>query len=137
MTRIAFVHGSFPAGGAERITIDIARHLSFLSEYEVFVYTTRVVEELMPEDIHNLLTIRSIPSQAAQSRRSRQIEKFIVADNRSSTGSRITLDKDENSPLPRAGLWAVGSGGRALSAWTAEGLHLPSPLTLGTGARSV
>ena len=57
--------------------------------------------------------------------------------HRSSTGSRITLDKDGNSPLPRAGLWAVGSGGRALSAWTAEGLHLPSPLTLSTGARSV
>ena len=57
--------------------------------------------------------------------------------HRSSTGSRITLDKDGNSPLPRAGLWAVGSGGRALSAWTAEGLHLPSPLTLGTGAQSV
>ena len=31
--------------------------------------------------------------------------------HRSSTGSRITLDKDGNSPLPRAGLWAVGSGG--------------------------
>ena len=34
----------------------------------------------MPEDIHNLLTIRFIPSQSIQSRRSRQIEKFIVAD---------------------------------------------------------
>ena len=80
MTRIAFVHGSFPAGGAERITIDIARHLSSLGGYEVFVYTTRVAEGLMPEDIHSLLTIRPIPSQAVQSRRSRQIEKFIIAD---------------------------------------------------------
>lgn len=80
MTRIAFVHGSFPAGGAERITIDISRHLSSLSGYEVFVYTTRIAEGLMPEDIHSLLTIRPIPSQAVQSRRSRQIEKLIVAD---------------------------------------------------------
>ena len=80
MTRIAFVHNSFPAGGAERITIDIARHLKNLGGYEVFVYATRVTEGLMPEDIHNLLTIRFIPSQSIQSRRSRQIEKFIVAD---------------------------------------------------------
>ena len=80
MTRIAFVHGSFPAGGAERITIDISRHLSSLSGYEVFVYTTRIAEGLMPEDIHSLLTIRPIPSQAVQSRRSRQIEKLIVVD---------------------------------------------------------
>ena len=80
MTRIAFVHNSFPAGGAERITIDIARHLKDLGGYEVFVYATRVTEGLMPEDIHNLLTIRFIPSQSIQSRRSRQIEKFIVAD---------------------------------------------------------
>lgn len=81
MTRIAFVHGSFPSGGAERITIDIARYLSALGGYKVFVYATRVVEGLMPEDIHCLLTIRPIPSQAIQSRRSRQIEKLIIADN--------------------------------------------------------
>ena len=80
MTRIAFVHNSFPAGGAERITIDIARYLKSLGEYEIFVYATRLTEGLMPEDIHSLLTIRLIPSQAIQSRRSRQIEKFIVAD---------------------------------------------------------
>lgn len=80
MIKIAFIHNSFPAGGAERITIDIARHLSSLSGYKVFVYTTRVTEGLMPEDTHSLLTIRPIPSQAVQSRRSRQIEKFIVAD---------------------------------------------------------
>lgn len=80
MTRIAFVHNTFPSGGAERITTDIARHLSHIGEYKVFVYATRVVEGLMPEDIHNLLTIRPIPSQAMQSRRSRQIEKLIIAD---------------------------------------------------------
>ena len=46
MTRIAFVHNTFPAGGAERITLDIARYLaSFDKEYEVFAYVTRVDEE--------------------------------------------------------------------------------------------
>ena len=29
MTRIAFVHNSFPAGGAERVTIDIADTIRF------------------------------------------------------------------------------------------------------------
>lgn len=80
MIRIAFIHNSFPAGGAERITMDIARHLGALGGYEVFVYATRVAEGLMPEDIHRLLTIRLIPSQAIQSRRSRQIERHIAAD---------------------------------------------------------
>ena len=80
MTRIAFVHNSFPAGGAERVTIDIARHLKSVGGYEVFVYATRLTEELRPEDLDNLLTLRLIPSQAIQSRRSRQIERLIVAD---------------------------------------------------------
>ena len=80
MTRIAFVHNSFPAGGAERITIDIARDLKAFGKYEVFVYATRLTEGLMPEDIHSLITIRFIPSQSIQSRRSRQIERLIVAD---------------------------------------------------------
>ena len=80
MTRIAFVHNSFPAGGAERVTIDIARHLKSVGGYEVFVYATRLTEELRPEDLDSLLTLRLIPSQAIQSRRSRQIERLIVAD---------------------------------------------------------
>lgn len=81
MTRIAFVHNSFPAGGAERVTMDIARHLKAIGGYEFFVYATRLAKDLIPEDIGSLLTIHLIPSQAIQSRRSRQIEKFIVADD--------------------------------------------------------
>ena len=33
MVRIAFIHNSFPAGGAERVTVDIARYLSGLGGY--------------------------------------------------------------------------------------------------------
>lgn len=80
MTKIAFMHNSFPAGGAERITIDIARYLSSLDGYEVFVYATRIAANLMPEDIDRLITIRLIPSQAIQSVRSRHIEKLLLAD---------------------------------------------------------
>lgn len=80
MTKIAFIHNSFPAGGAERITIDIARYLSTLDGYEVFVYATRIAASLMPEDIDRLITIRQIPSQAIQSVRSQHIEKLLLAD---------------------------------------------------------
>ncbi|MBR3858887.1 MAG: glycosyltransferase [Bacteroidaceae bacterium] len=80
MTKVAFIHNSFPAGGAERITIDIARHLSSRGDYEIFVFTTRLADSLMPDDVHKILTIRTIPSQAIQSRRSRHIERFIVAN---------------------------------------------------------
>ena len=44
MTRIAFIHNRFPAGGAERITIDIASYLSGFGKYEVFVYASRIAE---------------------------------------------------------------------------------------------
>ena len=80
MTRIAFIHNTFPSGGAERVTMDIARHLSTLGGYEVFVYATRLVDELMPKDLPQVLTTRVIPSQVIQRRRSRHIEKRLVAD---------------------------------------------------------
>ena len=81
MTKVAFIHNSFPAGGAERITMDIARHLSSLGGYEVFVFATRLADSLLPEDVHKILTIRLIPSQAIQSRRSQHIERLIITNN--------------------------------------------------------
>ena len=80
MKKIAFIHNSFPAGGAERITIDIARYLSSLDGYEVFVYATRLTASLMTKDVDRLITIRLIPSQTIQSVRSRHIEKLLLAD---------------------------------------------------------
>ena len=80
MRRIAFIHGRFPAGGAERITIDIARYLSDIGGYEVFVYATRIAESLLTDEIRRILTVRRIPSQANPSRRAGYIEKLIVQD---------------------------------------------------------
>ena len=37
--KIAFVHTYFPAGGSERVTLDIAKHLLALEDYEIFVFT--------------------------------------------------------------------------------------------------
>lgn len=80
MKRIAFIHGRFPAGGAERITIDIARYLSDKGGYEVFVYATRISEDLLTDDVRKILTVRRIPSQANPSRRAGFVEKLIVQD---------------------------------------------------------
>jgi glycosyltransferase involved in cell wall biosynthesis len=78
--RVAFVHGRFPAGGAERITIDIARYLKGVGGYEIYVYATRIYENLLSDDIRNALTVRKIPSQAFSNRRTKEIERLIVQD---------------------------------------------------------
>lgn len=80
MVRIVFIHGRFPAGGAERVTIDIARYLHSVGGYAVYVYASRVAQSLITEDIANAITIRRIPSQAIQSYRSKVVERFIVED---------------------------------------------------------
>ena len=78
MKRIAFVHNNFPAGGAERITIDIARYLKSIGGYQVYVYTTRVSPSLMTDEVRDLVNIRMIPSQAVQSRRSAAVEELLL-----------------------------------------------------------
>ena len=81
MKRIAFVHNNFPAGGAERITIDIARYLKSVGGYQVYVYTTRVSPSLMTDEVRDLVNIRIIPSQAVQSRRSAAVEELLLQDS--------------------------------------------------------
>lgn len=80
MIRIAFVHNWFPAGGAERITLDIARYLKSVGGYEVYVYATRVDSSLMTEEVNSVVTVRMIPSQAVQTRRTKAVEELIVKD---------------------------------------------------------
>lgn len=80
MVRIAFIHNSFPAGGAERVTVDIARYLSGLGGYRVFVYATRISDDMMTEEYAGFMTLRTIPSQAVQSRRAKAVESFVVSD---------------------------------------------------------
>ena len=63
MKRIAFVHNNFPAGGAERITIDIARYLKNVGGYQVYVYTTMVSPSLMTDEVRELVNIRTIPNR--------------------------------------------------------------------------
>ena len=78
--RIAFIHNAFPAGGAERITTDIARYLKSQGGYDVFVYATHRSEALWNDEIDSILTFRSIPSQAIPSRRSKAVESLVISD---------------------------------------------------------
>ena len=80
MTKVAFVHNGFPAGGAERITVDIARYLKSVGGYQVYVYTTKVDQTFVTKELSDIMTIRLIPSQAIQTRRSAAVEKYIVED---------------------------------------------------------
>ncbi|MBQ7898557.1 MAG: glycosyltransferase [Bacteroidales bacterium] len=81
MVSIAFIHNSFPAGGAERVTIDIARYLKRFDGYRVFVYATRVSEGLLSDDVNDILTVRTLPSQARTAGRTKVVESYVVSDN--------------------------------------------------------
>ena len=78
--KIAFIHNNFPAGGAERVTIDVARYLSSFEGYNIYVYASRIAEGLMTDDIRQTLVLRKIPTQAIPSKRAKAIEKYILED---------------------------------------------------------
>ena len=80
MVRIAFIHNRFPAGGAERITIDVASYLSRFEGYQVYVYASRVAEHLMTDESRKTLVLRRIPKQTIPSRRAKAIENLIKED---------------------------------------------------------
>lgn len=80
MIKVAFIHNRFPAGGAERVTIDIARYLNVYGGYHIYVYASKPSGRLLPEDVSNKLTIRKIPTQVFPARRAKQIERFIKED---------------------------------------------------------
>lgn len=80
MIKVAFVHSRFPAGGAERITIDIARYLKGIGGYQVYVYADRISESLMNDELKEIMTIRMIPSQAIPAFRASAVEEHIVKD---------------------------------------------------------
>lgn len=78
--KIAFIHNNFPAGGAERVTIDIARYLSAFDGYQVYVYASRIAESMLADEIRGTMILRSLPSQVIKSRRAKAIEEYIVND---------------------------------------------------------
>lgn len=49
--KVAFVHGEFPIGGAERVTCDIAAALLERGGYEVYVFAREYNPELLPSNL--------------------------------------------------------------------------------------
>lgn len=80
MKRIAFIHNRFPAGGAERVTMDIALYLNSVSGYEVYVYASRISDFLLTDEVRKVIILRQIPTQAIPARRAREIERLVVRD---------------------------------------------------------
>ena len=78
--KVAFIHNNFPAGGAERVTIDIARYLSSFEGYQVYVYASRIAESLLTDEIRQTMVLRKLPTQAIKSRRAKAIENYLVED---------------------------------------------------------
>ena len=77
---IAFIHDIFPAGGAERVTIDIATYLSSLNkDYNIFVYCQGITDELMTDNISEVMTIRCL-NVKTNIEKSQEIEKLIISD---------------------------------------------------------
>lgn len=76
MPKIAFIHNNFPSGGAERVTIDIARYLSSFEGYRVYVLATC----FGVGDYRGCITCRSIPGKSDMSKRMRSVEKHIVSE---------------------------------------------------------
>jgi len=72
LTRLAFIHNRFPAGGAERVTLDIARYLKSIGGYEVYVFVSHA-----SDFADNSLKIIKVPSQSIPSRRSGCIERLV------------------------------------------------------------
>ena len=107
--KIAFIHNNFPAGGAERVTIDVARYLSSFEDYNIYVYASRIAEGLMTDDIRQTLVLRKIPTQAIPSKRAKAIEKYILEDGIDVlvqvTKSISGIEKIKENPRLSAGIF--------------------------------
>ncbi len=75
MNNIAFVHEKFPIGGAERVTLDIARYLSKNNpSYCCYVLASEFMEELFPDDMNGIIKRRTIPKKEG---RAESVERLV------------------------------------------------------------
>lgn len=59
---IGIFHPDFPGGGAERITVDIARYLkNFPGDYDLHVITWHLKEQYLSDDIRNTVEVTVVP----------------------------------------------------------------------------
>ncbi|WP_289091291.1 glycosyltransferase [uncultured Bacteroides sp.] len=79
MINIAFIHNRFPAGGAERITLDIAQYLiqnkNTNNNYKIHVFTTSENKLLLNNSFSEFITINTISNKTIK--KSRDIENLV------------------------------------------------------------
>ena len=78
MKKIAFIHDTFPIGGAERVTLDICNYLYKNSpDYRCYVFANSFDEESLSKRLVGKIELRQIPRKAE---RSKAVEKLIVEE---------------------------------------------------------
>ena len=78
MKKIAFIHDTFPIGGAERITLDICNYLhSNAPDYRCYVFATRFDKESLAKRLTGHIELRQIPRKGE---RSSAVERLIVEE---------------------------------------------------------
>ena len=76
MKKIAFVHEVFPGGGAERVTLDIARYLfENNSGYQCYVFTPKIMDELYTNEMKKYIKV--LPVRKNKKKRSEDVELLI------------------------------------------------------------
>ena len=56
--KIAFSHNTFPCGGAERVTLDIAKYMVDKNpDMKFYVFAYKIMEELCTEEVRRYITI--------------------------------------------------------------------------------
>lgn len=76
MKKVCFVHNDFPFGGAERVTIDIARMLAKDGNHEIYVITRKHYADKMPADYATCPYFKVIEATAGTSKDN---YKFVVS----------------------------------------------------------
>lgn len=79
MKKVAFVHDIFPGGGAERVTIDIAKYLSLHNlGYKCYVFTPDVYEELYTDEVKKFVTVITVSKKREE--RGADVERLIKSE---------------------------------------------------------
>lgn len=76
--KVAFVHGEFPVGGAERVTCDIATALLERGGYEVYVFAREYNPELLPSNLASDSRFHVIVSPTLGKIKLRKSWEFVI-----------------------------------------------------------
>lgn len=91
LKKIAFVHETFPVGGAERVTCDIATALLERGGYEVYVLTLKFNSEMLPADLASDKRFHVIASENPDASKLSEIPNFIIDNVRANGISSVVF----------------------------------------------